>query len=68
MQAMQNSNSQKFVLQTPEYSVRIQTLLKKYKELQRNIKHEMFEITIMLICFRFINLIKLVIDSNFCDD
>lgn len=68
MQAMQNSNSQKFVLQTPEYSVRIQTLLKKYKELQRNIKHEMFEITIMLICFRFINLIKIVIDSNFCDD
>lgn len=65
---MQNSNSQKFVLQTPEYSVRIQTLLKKYKELQRNIKHEMFEITIILICFRFINLIKIVIDSNFCDD
>lgn len=65
---MQNSNFQKFVLQTPEYSVRIQTLLKKYKELQRNIKHEMFEITIMLICFRFINLIKIVIDSNFCDD
>lgn len=68
MQAMQNSNSQKFVLQTPEYSVRIQTLLKKYRELQRNIKHEMFEITIILICFRFINLIKIVIDSNFCDD